>query len=446
MRIGPVLTLPRLNGTGVVGHGRQSTIAAVPPSGDSLVRPPTSEVRAAGINGLRALAALSIVAYHCWLYGSPDGTTPTFGVLSWVFPYLALGTTVFLTLSAFLMYHPFAAAIVESRGFPDTRRFLRGRALRIMPAYWVILFITGVALQVALLRDDALNRSIGSLAEHPVLLLENLLLLQNFIPQIFNTGVGPAWYLGALVVFYVALPPLAWLAYQLGGRASSRRGRRLAALTPSALLLLVGVSGKIVSTFVVPPDVGPSPGWDADWHSVLERSFWVQADRFAFGMAVAVLWVEVRNGNHRLPGWWRWACLVAALVIGYPAVRLNAGGILPDYVYLSMAALSVGLVLAAVVVPEAGSGRPSLLARLLDNRVLASVGLISYSLFLWHEPMVYWLAGHGLTLAGSVGFFANFGLVLIISAGLSTITYRYVERPALRFKDSLPLRPYAKRE
>jgi peptidoglycan/LPS O-acetylase OafA/YrhL len=179
---------------------------------------------------------------------------------------------------------------------------------------------------------------------------------------------------------------------------------------------------------------------------VLERSFWVQADRFAFGTAVAVLWVEVRNGNHHLPRGWRWVCLLAAVAIGYPAVRLNFGGVLPDYVYVSLVAFSIGLVLAAVVVPEADSGRPSLLARMLDNRALAALGLISYSLFLWHEPIVYWLVGHGLTWPGSAGFVANFALVLVVSAGLSTLTYLYVERPALRLKDALPRRPYAERE
>jgi hypothetical protein len=42
-------------------------------------------------------------------------------------------------------------------------------------------------------------------------------------------------------------------------------------------MLAVGISGKLVAAHVFPP-VSPYNGWEADWHSVLERSFWCHAD------------------------------------------------------------------------------------------------------------------------------------------------------------------------
>jgi peptidoglycan/LPS O-acetylase OafA/YrhL len=75
-----------------------------------------------------------------------------------------------------------------------------------------------------------------------------------------------------------------------------------------------------------------------------------------------------------------------------------------------------------------------LLVRVLETRPFVWAGLISYSVFLWHEPIVRWLQGHGLTTGGVTGLVTNTLLLLAITAVLSTLTYRCVELPALRRK------------
>jgi peptidoglycan/LPS O-acetylase OafA/YrhL len=81
------------------------------------------------------------------------------------------------------------------------------------------------------------------------------------------------------------------------------------------------------------------------------------------------------------------------------------------------------------------------------------IGIISfdcppdnYSLFLWHEPLQRLLHERGLTLDGSGGFVVNMVVLGVLSGLLSALTYRYVERPALRRKTpaaspSQPTRP-----
>jgi hypothetical protein len=59
-------------------------------------------------------------------------------------------------------------------------------------------------------------------------------------------------------------------------------------LVPPAVVFLVGMSGKLMAANLVPGG-GQWSGWVNDWPSVLERSFWVQADLFTFGMVLAVL-------------------------------------------------------------------------------------------------------------------------------------------------------------
>jgi peptidoglycan/LPS O-acetylase OafA/YrhL len=68
-----------------------------------LAVPPSSGSRLPGIEGARAVAAGSVLVYHCWLFGSPDGTSPRLGPLTGVMPHLALGVILFFSLSGFLL-------------------------------------------------------------------------------------------------------------------------------------------------------------------------------------------------------------------------------------------------------------------------------------------------------------------------------------------------------
>lgn len=90
--------------------------------------------------------------------------------------------------------------------------------------------------------------------------------------------------------------------------------------------------------------------------------------------------------------------------------------------------------LLALVVPPARGTKPPLLVRMLETRPVVWGGLISYIVFLWHEPLVRWLQEHRLTSAGSAGFGINTLVLLGLAVTLSTLTYRYVELPALRRK------------
>jgi peptidoglycan/LPS O-acetylase OafA/YrhL len=99
-------------------------------------------------------------------------------------------------------------------------------------------------------------------------------------------------------------------------------------------------------------------------------------------------------------------------------------------------ALALGLVLATIVIP-AGERRPLRLVRLLESPVFVAVGVASYSLYLWHFPLTVWLAAHGLTLAGGWGaLLVNLAEVALIAGALSALSYRFVERPAMRRKRS----------
>src|SRR5215211_2693517 len=389
--------------------------------------PAVSGSRLAGVEGLRGLAATSIVVYHCWRYGTPGGARVDLGLLSrFALPHLPVGVTLFFTLSGFLLYRPLAAAALRDTPGPGLRAYLRNRALRILPAFWVILLVTAVLVQ----RSGG-TVELGRLVQQPGVLLANLTLTQNYIPGALDTGVGPAWSLAVELVFYLVLPALGWLAAACARRTSTRSRRTWAALVPAVVLMLVGLAGKALASFVVPSSNGY-------WYAMLVRSFLYHADLFGFGMVLGVLRVNLEDGELRLPAWWR-RMTVAALGLTVLAIALLADrGLLPAWgvlnPYQRLTALACALLLALVVLPGPEPARPSPLVRLLETRLFVAAGLVSYSLFLWHEPVVRWLEGHRLTMGGASGFWINLVALGVIAGGLSALTYRYVERPALSRK------------
>jgi peptidoglycan/LPS O-acetylase OafA/YrhL len=395
---------------------------------------PSSGSRLPGIEGLRAVAACSILVLHTWLWAPPGTHSANLGRLDRFMPDLAFGVILFFTLSGFLLYRSFAAAILRGHPLPGVRRYFRNRILRIVPAYWVILFFCATVLGSVLYWNSSGNLVNGRLLD-PGPLARAAFFLQNYSRSTLLLGIGPAWSLAIEVVFYCLLPLFAVLALALARGHSRRAARRWAVLAPAALILLVGLTGKLAAVYLAPP-ASPYDDWSQNWHSVIVRSFWCQADLFAFGMALAVLRVESEDGCLSLPRWWRKAALVSVVAIYVVVVeygKTSPGWQLSYSPGNTLVAAACALVLACVVLP-ADRAAGSRLVRVLEARPFVAVGVVSYSIFLWHEPLIRTLHDHGLTLAGRGGFLVNLLAAGLLTGVAATITYRFVEAPALRLK------------
>jgi peptidoglycan/LPS O-acetylase OafA/YrhL len=394
---------------------------------------PSSGPRLAGIEGLRALAASAIVIVHVWGFTTPGGALGERLWIGDVVSTLATGVTLFFTLSGFLLYRPFAAAI--ARGFPHMPlgSYLRNRVLRIVPAYWVILVIAALVFGCVNVRDAGGALHAGRLMDIGTF-LSAAFLLQDYRPSTMVIGIGPAWSLAVEIVFYLVLPVLVVGAAWAARRAGRRRERVLVLLVPPLLLLVLGLSGKYAAHLL--PGLPPA-GYENDWHSVIERSFWAQADLFSFGMVVAVMHTEVVDGALSLPAHWRWLALgVGAAIFLLCAVTMHQG----EQSYLLQntgEAFGLSLLFATIVLPDS-RGISAGLVRWLERPWMVAIGLASYSLFLWHHPVILWLTTHDLTLGGVGGLAVNFVVVAFVAGTLSAMTYRLIEVPALRRKHFMP--------
>jgi peptidoglycan/LPS O-acetylase OafA/YrhL len=398
---------------------------------------PSTTPRLQGIEGLRAIAACSIVLVHVWGFSTPDGVILGQGSgLDYAISTLSVGVTLFFTLSAFLLYRPFAATIARGAAPLSVRAYLRNRILRIAPAYWVILFVCGVVLGTLYLPEPG---GIGRLG--PLPLFENAMLLQNYRVSSLGSGIGPAWSLAVELVFYLALPLLVFWAGRIARRTRDRRGRVLALLAPPLLLLVLGLTGKFVAGTILPAP--PTAGYGHDWHSVVERSFWAQADLFSFGMVVAVAYVEVIDGRLRLPTYWRPLAVALGLLIFLPCAWTMHQGEQSYLLQNTGEALALALLFAAIVVPDPRDPRSRRVIGFLESPVIVAVGVASYSIFLWHLPLIVWLNDRGLTVGGWGGLLVNTLIVAVPVGLLSTLTYHFVEKPALRLKHSMRTRESA---
>ena len=379
------------------------------------VAPPPGSPRFPLVDGVRAIAALSILATHTaglsgFNAGNPLG--------AWT-ARLDCGVAIFFVLSGFLLYRPWVAARLAGRLGPRPLTYARRRALRILPGYWVALTLLALALPAEVpgpfTRDWWIYYG----------------LVQSWSSAAIIGGIGVAWSLSVEAAFYVLLPLLALGAQRgLRGRPVAEQVRwELSGLAASAVLAVA------VRTVVK----------SADQHSTFANTLPGMWSWFAAGMALAVASAAyggqplaqrpalVRSATER-PGLW-WAAALVALTVAAKAVGLpRALGSPYTTLNLQLEHLLYLVIAVAVVAPAVfADGRRGPVTRLLALRPLAWLGLISYGIFLYHLPLVTRLQFTRNWL--QTGSYAVYTLAVLAAATtLAAASYYAVERPLLRRK------------
>src|SRR3954447_8477071 len=172
----------------------------VPEAAPDALRPPPGNPRFPLVDGLRAVAALTVLVGHTSFMSGFNGNS----VFGPVVSRFDLGVALFFVISGFLLYRPFVAARLERRPAPRVLRYARRRVLRIVPAYWLAL--TCLAIWPGL-RGDVFG--------HWYIYY---FFLQNLSLQYIQGGITATWSLCVEVQFYILLP-----FYALGVFALMRR-------------------------------------------------------------------------------------------------------------------------------------------------------------------------------------------------------------------------------
>jgi peptidoglycan/LPS O-acetylase OafA/YrhL len=339
------------------------------------------EPRLARLESLRALAALGVLESHVWGWHNSYGPRTLDSFAGRILISGDFGVNLFFTLTGYLLFAPFARAL-SSGGRVDLRRYALNRALRILPLYYVTLVVFMV-----------LNERGGTWGQW----WRFLTFSENFSTGTFLTVNGPMWSLVVELHFYLLLPILTWLlARTIGARPW------LVVTT----LMAMGSGAVILSA-------SPSfPHESIPWARSLPMNFHF----FAAGMILAVL--QPALAARRWPGLAKrsdiWFAAAAAIFV--------VGADHQNIVFIT--AVATGLTVAAASLPL----RSGFCTRLLDTRVLATIGVASYSLYLWHYPIVLSLSKH------IDRYVLLLAVASVVCCLIALISYRLVEAPFLRLR------------
>ncbi|HEY1324228.1 MAG TPA: acyltransferase family protein [Streptosporangiaceae bacterium] len=344
-----------------------------------------------GLDGLRALAVLAVIAYHLNLGWAPGGL---------------LGVGVFFTLSGYLITDLLLGQH-EITGRLQLADFWLRRARRLLPALFVMLAV--VAAWVTLLDRDQLPAVRGAVASSAAyvgnwwLIAQHSSYFAQFAPPM---PLGHLWSLAVEEQFYLIWP---WLLL-LGLRWA--RGRRRARTRLALATLLLAAVSAVAMTLLYRPGYDPTRIYDG----TDTRAFAV-----LIGAALAFVWPS-RHLGRDVTETARWILdgigITGLAIIAVLILRTSEYS--PFLYRGGMVLLSVGTVLTV----GAAASPASRLGVLLGIRPLRWVGVRSYGIYLWHYPIIVLTTpvnGRESPARGALQVAAAFGV--------AALSWRFVEEP-----------------
>ena len=329
------------------------------------------------IDGLRAVAVIAVLVHHLSATLLPGGF---------------IGVDIFFVISGFLITSQVFAEVREGRF--SLRQFYQRRINRIVPALVTVL-LASVAVGVVLLSPVDLMRLFAS-ALYSLLGVSNLYIWLKygnyFAADASEAPLLHTWSLGIEEQFYVIWPLVVLLVYRVAPRY-------LLHVLGAGMLVAVALSQYATGVFTT-----------ASYYLLPTRFF-----ELMLGGWLGIYLQQPRSiGRAKALG-----CAAAGyLLIGQSLVLLDG-----DQPFPGLNALWPCLGAALLIYAGAGSWRPAL----LSSRPMVFIGLISYSLYLWHWPLIAYLNYLEIPITLLVGC-----AVVAVAMGLAWLCWRYVEVPFRR--------------
>ncbi|HLG66010.1 MAG TPA: acyltransferase [Ktedonosporobacter sp.] len=403
------------------------------------------------LDGVRAVACFTVVAYHINLITSSfhDWQPLALGVLiPGIVRMGAAGVTLFFVLSGFLLFMPYAKALLFGNQWPSLRQFYLRRSLRILPGYYLSL-----GLIILWMHQEYLQ------PEHWKELGLFLTLTMDSSPLTFQKLNGPFWTLAVEWQYYLLLPFLAigfgWLVNKLGGKSLQRRwwtligclafmacwgvssrywGPFFSSYTPhhfppiilkGAIFFLYGTSGKYLEDFAV---------------GMLISSCYIFSQQIAAEHPLN----RLKENLHRYSSW-LWGTGILTLLFmacwtgnyWYPHIIPLFDSLSPSYNQYNEIgpAVGYGLCVLALLFGSANLRQP------LEWLPVRWLGHISYSLYMWHLPILISFIAYAQSYVNSVRHLWVYSLywvcVIIIIIPFSYVFYLLIEQPWIRLGNKI---------
>lgn len=381
-------------------------LASSPRTPRALVRDLRTPGRFAALDGVRGLAVLLVVGWHVFRFvGESAGfTSHHVPIVWWPMGTARLGVDVFFVVSGFFVVQSWRSARAKSASLASAlRTFVGRRVRRIVPAYWVSLVVLVPLVAPAVLRNP-----------------KQLFLLSTVNQYVERTLVDRVnvvlWSLTTEWHFYLLVPLVAYAMYRLG---------------------VWKVYAMCVALAIAWVAYGPPFGLPAAF--VFGR-----LDQFVAGAVAADVVQRMRHGE--LGGYARIvqargfvvACSLGVLAIGtYHGSTLGTprGNGFDDVLHPLVAALVALAVVGLCLRPAEGTA-------VLQSKPLRLAGLVSYSLYLWHAPIIYYaITWAGVATPLGARDAIVIALALAFSVAVAVVSYAFVERPFVQRPPQQPPSP-----
>ena len=344
-----------------------------------------------GLDGIRAIAVIMVLAYHLKLALFKSGF---------------LGVTVFFVLSGYLITGILISE-VEEEGTIDLKNFWLRRIRRLVPAVMsmavVIIFVSAVVNRIIFTKGckDFLASVLG---------FNNWWQIFNKVSYFEAAGVPSpfthCWSLAIETQFYLIYPLILLGIYKLV--KSREEGRAKRGLLFAGVTLLLALISVILMIVLFDPQQDAS----RVYYGTDTRAF-----SLLFGALLAILWEYqmVPRGLSASVNMVLGSVSFAVLLVMTIAINGSSN-------FWYRGGQFVGTILTVLVIYTV-SGRKTWLSRFLSNPVLKWIGDRSYSIYLWHYPII---------LLISKGIKASWWITLIeivLSVVLAELSYRFIETP-----------------
>ncbi len=347
----------------------------------------------AGLDGLRALAILSVLVFHLhdgWLPGG------------------FLGVDVFFVISGFLITSLLAREIADN-GIIDLKGFWVRRARRLIPA--LVLCVVGATLAARLVSADltvGIGRQVLGAATFSTNWVE-IVTGQSYFEQTAPVLFMNLWSLAVEEQFYLFWPIITFvLVVRLHRNARWVAPLAVAAASTLAMALLYTPGGDVTRVY-----------YGTDTHLM----------GLMLGATLAFAWagsarapIEVALRRHR-----QWIGPVALAVVALGMVFLSES---TPFTYLggfTLVSAATGVLVLSTV--SRGGGARTPLQVVLDGKVVTWIGRRSYGLYLWHWPAIVVVDQLWPAAVGSWPFFASRALAVVLAVGVAELSFRFVEEP-----------------
>lgn len=374
--------------------------------------------RFVGLNGIKGLALIAIVLYHCMQQRLPGGF---------------YGVDVFFTVSGFLIAVSLIRSLAKT-GSLNLVRYIPKRAVRLYPALFLLI---PVIVSVGWLFDHDVLVSIRDQVITVLLGCYNWYAIaggQSYFDQMNPQVFRHLWFIGVLMQFYVIVPFIVWLMWKL-------RQTKLPSLIP---LGLAAFSSIAMWVMYVPKGDPTRVYFGTDTHSMglmlgVALAWWVTAPQLGHARQRAVpmprtisssasaaahrallprIPVEHRIWNAAAPvlAFLSLIALVTMAVIGKQDAFAFRGGIM-------LSSLLSVLLIAGTISDD------SWMQSLMVFKPLASLGKYSYGIYLWHWPL--WILSSALApkIFKAVGPWPLI-MTALLTAIAVMISWLMVEKPA----------------